>query len=65
MQKINKWHQFETAAQVAETICEQIIQIANQAISETGQFKIVLAGGSSPEKSINYWSMQKLIGQNG
>ena len=50
MQKINKWHQFETATQVAETICEQIIQIANQAITETGQFKIVLAGGSTPEK---------------
>ncbi len=50
MQKINKWHQFETAAEVAETICAEIIQLAEQAISETGTFKIVLAGGSTPEK---------------
>ncbi len=50
MQKINQWHQFETATQVAETICAEIIQLAEQAISETGNFKIVLAGGSTPEK---------------
>ena len=50
MQKINQWHQFETATQVAETICAEIIQLAERAISETGNFKIVLAGGSTPEK---------------
>ncbi len=50
MQKIIKWHQFKTAAEVAETICAEIIQLAEQAISETGNFKIVLAGGSTPEK---------------
>jgi len=50
MQKINQWHQFDTATLVAEAVCEQIIQIAEQTISETGVFKIVLAGGSTPEK---------------
>ena len=50
MQKINKWHQFDDAAQVADTVCEQILQSADRAISEHGSFKIVLAGGSTPEK---------------
>ncbi len=50
MQIINQWHRFDTAIQVAEEVCNQIIQLAKQAISETGSFKIVLAGGSTPEK---------------
>lgn len=50
MQKINQWHQFKTAAQVADIVCEQILQSAHQAIAERGQFHIVLAGGSTPEK---------------
>ena len=50
MQKINQWHQFESAAQVADAVCEQILQSANQAITERGRFNIVLAGGSTPEK---------------
>jgi 6-phosphogluconolactonase len=50
MQKINQWHQFDTAAQVADAVLEQIVQSAEKAISERGCFKIVLAGGSTPEK---------------
>ncbi len=50
MQIINQWHQFETAAQVADAVLEQIISSAEKAIAEKGCFKIVLAGGSTPEK---------------
>ena len=50
MQKINQWHQFESAVLVADAVCEQIIQSAERAITDRGCFKIVLAGGSTPEK---------------
>lgn len=50
MQKINQWHQFDTATQVASAVCEQILQSAERAIADRGCFKIVLAGGSTPEK---------------
>ncbi len=50
MQKINQWHQFDDASQVADAVCEQILLSAERAISEHGDFKIVLAGGSTPEK---------------
>ncbi len=50
MQKINQWHQFSTAEQVADAVLEQIIQSAESAIAERGCFKLVLAGGSTPEK---------------
>ncbi len=50
MQKINQWHQFDSADQVADEVCKQILQSAKQAISQRGSFKIVLAGGSTPEK---------------
>ena len=50
MQKINQWHQFNTASEVADAVLEQILQSAEQAITARGCFKIVLAGGSTPEK---------------
>ncbi|MCF6251473.1 MAG: 6-phosphogluconolactonase [Methylococcaceae bacterium] len=50
MQKIKQWHQFDTAAQVADAVVEQILSIAEAAIEKRGCFKIVLAGGSTPEK---------------
>lgn len=59
MQKINQWHQFDTAGQVADEVLEQIKQSAERAIAERGAFKIVLAGGSTPEKIY-----QKLVGIN-
>lgn len=59
MQKINQWHQFDTSTQVADAVCEQIVQSAEQAIAERGCFKIVLAGGSTPEKIY-----QLLVGAN-
>jgi 6-phosphogluconolactonase len=50
MQTINQWHKFDTSTQVAEAVCDQIIKSAERAIAERGCFKIVLAGGSTPEK---------------
>ncbi len=50
MQIINQWHQFDTAAEVADEVLAQILQSAEKAIAETGSFKLVLAGGSTPEK---------------
>lgn len=50
MQKINQWHQFDSSEQVANKVLEKVLQSAEQAIAERGCFKIVLAGGSTPEK---------------
>lgn len=49
MQKIH-WHSFATADKVAVAACQQILSTAEQAISERGAFKLVLAGGGTPEK---------------
>lgn len=50
MQKNSRWHPLETADQVAEAVCQLILDAAKQSITERGQFKLVLAGGSTPEK---------------
>jgi 6-phosphogluconolactonase len=50
MQKINHWHQFATADDVADEVTQRILQLAGQAIAERGQFSLVLAGGGTPEK---------------
>lgn len=44
------WHCLNTAEDVAKAACEQILEAANTAIAERGQFKLVLAGGTTPEK---------------
>ena len=50
MQKNSRWHYLETAEDVAEAACRQILNAAESAIPEHGKFKLVLAGGSTPEK---------------
>ncbi|MFZ2406993.1 MAG: 6-phosphogluconolactonase [Methylobacter sp.] len=50
MQTNSRWHTLETAEDVAQTACRQILNAADSAISERGRFKLVLAGGSTPEK---------------
>lgn len=50
MQKNANWRTFSTADQVAEAASEQILKTANEAISERGCFKLVLAGGTTPEE---------------
>jgi len=50
MQTNCRWHYLETAEDVAKAACRQILDAAESAISERGKFKLVLAGGSTPEK---------------
>jgi len=50
MQHNCRWHTLETDAQVALAAYQQILESAEQAIAERGIFKLVLAGGSTPEK---------------
>lgn len=50
MQNNSRWHYLETAEQVAEAACQQILNAAKSAISNRGKFKLVLAGGTTPEK---------------
>jgi 6-phosphogluconolactonase len=44
------WHTLETAEQVAIAACQHILDAAESAIAERGKFKLVLAGGTTPEK---------------
>jgi 6-phosphogluconolactonase len=53
MQNNSRWHILETAEQVAQAACQHILEAARQAIAEQGKFKLVLAGGSTPEKIYN------------
>ncbi len=50
MQQNSRWHYLETAADVAQATCRHILNAAASAIAERGKFKLVLAGGSTPEK---------------
>lgn len=50
MQQNSRWYYLETSEDVALAACRQILNAANSAISERGKFKLVLAGGSTPEK---------------
>lgn len=50
MQHNSRWHILETAEQVATAAYQQILGAAEHAIAERGIFKLVLAGGSTPEK---------------
>jgi 6-phosphogluconolactonase len=50
MQKNANWRTFSTADQVAEAAAEHILKTAEEALSERGAFKLVLAGGTTPEK---------------
>lgn len=44
------WNCLETADAVAEAACKDILAAAQSAIAERGKFKLVLAGGTTPEK---------------
>jgi 6-phosphogluconolactonase len=50
MQKNSRWHVMENAEQVTEAACRQILEAAARALAERGRFKLVLAGGGTPEK---------------
>ncbi len=44
------WYCLETPDQVAEAACREILNAAEKAIANHGKFKLVLAGGTTPEK---------------
>lgn len=46
---IFNWHQLKNSEQVAEEIYQQIDFLSQQAIVNRDQFKLVLAGGSTPQ----------------
>jgi 6-phosphogluconolactonase len=50
MQENSRWHLLETADEVATAACQHILKAAEQAIADHGKFKLVLAGGNTPEK---------------
>ena len=50
MQTSINWHRFDTADSVATAVYQHIMIAAQQAIAERGAFKLVLAGGTTPEK---------------
>jgi len=50
MQANSRWHILTTADQVATVACQHIVKSAAEAIADRGQFKLVLAGGTTPEK---------------
>ncbi|SJM92982.1 6-phosphogluconolactonase [Crenothrix polyspora] len=50
MQENSRWHILETGDDVAQAVCQRILSAAQQAISQHGIFKLVLAGGGTPEK---------------
>ncbi|WP_275575159.1 6-phosphogluconolactonase [Methylocucumis oryzae] len=56
MQENSRWRVFDNSSQVAEAAYHHILSAANQAIAEHGSFKLVLAGGSTPEKSLPFIS---------
>jgi len=50
MQKNSRWHCLEDADQVAIAVYQRVLTAAENAINSRGAFKLVLAGGSTPEK---------------
>jgi 6-phosphogluconolactonase len=50
MQTLINWHRFDNADSVATAVYQHIITAAQLAIAEHGTFKLVLAGGTTPEK---------------
>ncbi|MGZ8911346.1 MAG: 6-phosphogluconolactonase [Methylococcaceae bacterium] len=50
MQQTIRWHVLNTADEVATAVYQQILEAAELAIAQNGKFKLVLAGGATPEK---------------
>jgi len=58
------WQVFETAQDVAEAACRQIVSAAKKSILEQGEFKIVLAGGTTPLEIYSLLSKKILDWEN-
>ena len=50
MQNNIDWQQFETPDLIEKEVCKRILVLAQEAITDRGQFKFVLAGGKTPER---------------
>jgi 6-phosphogluconolactonase len=50
MQENSRWHTLATADDVAAVACQHVLTSAQAAIAKHGKFKLVLAGGTTPEK---------------
>ncbi len=46
--QIIRWHPFDSIEALRHSVCDAIVQSANEAIAERGQFLLVLAGGNTP-----------------
>ena len=46
-----RWHHFPDAAAVADETVRRVLSAAKQAIERRGVFRVVLAGGSTPERA--------------
>jgi 6-phosphogluconolactonase len=46
--QIIRWHPFNSIEVLRHSVCDTIVQSANKAIAERGQFLLVLAGGNTP-----------------
>lgn len=46
-----RWHHFPDAAAVADETVRRVLSAASRAITERGVFRIVLAGGGTPERA--------------
>lgn len=45
-----RWHYLDTADDVARQAAAHVLQAALEAVAERGRFRLVLAGGATPEK---------------
>lgn len=43
-----RWRHFESIESLRHTVCDAIVQRANEVIAQRGRFSIVLAGGNTP-----------------
>jgi 6-phosphogluconolactonase len=55
---IINWQIFNDAEAVAQEACQRILKCSQQAIEQTGAFKIVLAGGRTPEQTYRLLKQQ-------
>ena len=46
-----EWTVLDDAEEVAQRACEEILRVADSAINKRGRFSIVLAGGTTPERT--------------
>lgn len=46
-----EWVRFDSAGQVAQAACQRILKIAREAITARGRFRLVLAGGATPQQT--------------